>query len=241
MSSNSLIGRRVLITGAARGIGAATARELGKRGARVSLVGSEPELLTQLAAELGTDYVWYHADMTDCKQLDAAINATAVAFGGVDAVVANVDVGSHNPMAVDSANTHHCANEVDFEGLLMTAHATLPALQRNRGYFLIVASLASSAATPGMATYCSAAAEHLATGLQLEWSGRDVVVASAHPTWLGTDQVPDTETGLSTSADLSANLPDPLSVSISAERFAAALADAVAARRRDVHIPTPLR
>ena len=57
-------GRRVLITGAARGIGAATARRLHERGARLALPGLEPELLAEVAADCG-DAPWIECDVRD--------------------------------------------------------------------------------------------------------------------------------------------------------------------------------
>jgi NAD(P)-dependent dehydrogenase (short-subunit alcohol dehydrogenase family) len=242
MTPKSLVGRRVLITGAARGVGAATARELARRGARVSVVGLEPELLAQVASELGTGHVWNEADVTDLEQLEAAVTATTAAFGGLDAVVANAGIANHNPLAVGSTQAHLHTADVNFGGLLRTARASLTALQASRGYLLFVASVGSFAAMPGMATYCAtkAAAEHLASGLRLEWRGRGVMVASAHPTWLDTDLVRDTEKDLPTFAALRAKLPGPLGTTVTVERCAAALADAVAGRRRKVYVPRSL-
>ena len=57
---SSLAGRRVLITGAARGIGAALAERLHQRGARVALAGLEDDLLAEAAAK--ADATWWHCD-----------------------------------------------------------------------------------------------------------------------------------------------------------------------------------
>ena len=57
--SMNLADRVVLITGAARGIGAATARRLAQRGAHLSLVGREPEQLEALCRDLGPGHVWF--------------------------------------------------------------------------------------------------------------------------------------------------------------------------------------
>ena len=85
----SLAGRSVLITGAARGIGAALARKAAARGARVALVGLEPELLASVADELGPEHLWVEADVTDPAALKAAVQRTVETFGGLDIVVAN--------------------------------------------------------------------------------------------------------------------------------------------------------
>lgn len=242
MTRKSLAGRRVLITGGARGIGAATARELARRGARVSVVGLEPELLARVASELGTGHVWFEADVTNSEQLEEAVTATTAALGGLDAVVANAGIANSNPMAVGSVEAHVRTVEVNVGGLLRTARASLPALERNGGYLLFVASVGSFLAMPGMATYCAtkAAAEHLATGLRLEWRGRGVMVGSAHPTFLDTDLVRDHAREFPTFAALRARLPGPLGATVSAEECAAALADAIADRRRKVYVPRSL-
>ena len=66
--------RTVLITGAARGIGAETARRLAARGAKLALVGLEPELLERLAAELGDGAASWEADVRDPAALGRAVD-----------------------------------------------------------------------------------------------------------------------------------------------------------------------
>src|SRR5207248_5252680 len=87
----SVSARRVLITGAARGIGAATARRLADDGARVALVGLEPELLERVAAECG-GAPWWECDVSDRARVAHVANAAADALGGIDVVVANAGV-----------------------------------------------------------------------------------------------------------------------------------------------------
>src|SRR5829696_1877097 len=93
-------GKVVLVTGPARGIGAETARQLAARGARLSLVGLEPELLAALAAELGAGHVWFECDVTHQPSLDAAVAGAVRALGGLDVVVANAGVASNGTVAV---------------------------------------------------------------------------------------------------------------------------------------------
>ena len=74
----------VLITGAARGIGAAVARQMVADGARVALVGLEPALLAALTAELGASAAWWLADVTDQVALDIAVASAHAHFGRID-------------------------------------------------------------------------------------------------------------------------------------------------------------
>src|SRR5215211_6952280 len=98
-------GKVVLITGPARGIGAETARQLAARGARLSLVGLEPELLAALAEELGDGHVWFECDVTDQAALERAAAGTAEALGGIDVVIANAGIANHGTVAVAPVET----------------------------------------------------------------------------------------------------------------------------------------
>ena len=94
----------VMITGAARGIGAETARRAAAKGARVSLVGLEPERLRALADELGDRAAWFEADVTDQASMDGAVAGTVAAFGGIDVVLANAGVGNSGTVAISPAD-----------------------------------------------------------------------------------------------------------------------------------------
>src|SRR5947207_9664023 len=82
-------GRTIFITGAARGIGAASAERLHARGANVALVGLEPELLEENAAGLGDRAASFEADVTDLDALESAVRATVERFGAIDVAIAN--------------------------------------------------------------------------------------------------------------------------------------------------------
>src|SRR5687767_12493629 len=84
----------VFITGAARGIGAETARRLAARGAKVVLVGLEPDELASVARSCGSDALAVEADVTDSAALDAAVEQTVERFGGIDVVVANAGIAA---------------------------------------------------------------------------------------------------------------------------------------------------
>ena len=101
----SLTGRSVLITGAARGIGAELARKAAARGARVALVGLEPERLAALADELGPEHLWVEADVTDAEALKTAVQRTVDTFGALDIAVANAGIAPLTTVATASAHS----------------------------------------------------------------------------------------------------------------------------------------
>src|SRR4051812_22683353 len=94
----SLNGKVVLITGAARGIGEHTARLAASKGAKVALAGLEPERLEAIATELGAP--WFECDVTDQESVQAAVDGTVAALGGIDVVLANAGVASSGTVAV---------------------------------------------------------------------------------------------------------------------------------------------
>jgi hypothetical protein len=233
----------VLITGAARGIGAATAAELARRGARVSLVGIEPDLLRRNAEELGEQHMWVEADVTDQAALDAAVAATAQRFGGIDIVLANAGVANFGTIRTASPEAFARTIEINLVGVYRTVHATVPHLADSKGYVLIVASVASFVPLPGGAAYAAskAAVDSLASSLRPELAGYGVTVGSVHPSWIDTDLVRGAEDALPSFAKMRAELPWPANSTTSVEVCAAAFADAIEARKLRACVPRSAR
>src|SRR2546429_5611740 len=94
----TLQGKTVLITGAARGIGADAARRAAGRGARVAVVGLEPEELQSVAKDCGPQALWFEADVTDSAALEAAVQGTVDQTGGVEAGVPNPGIPARRPL-----------------------------------------------------------------------------------------------------------------------------------------------
>jgi NAD(P)-dependent dehydrogenase (short-subunit alcohol dehydrogenase family) len=238
----SLEGRVVMITGAARGIGAETARQLASRGARLSLVGLEPELLAERAAALGPGHLWFACDVTRQEQLEHAAAQTADQLGGIDVVIANAGIAPAGTLAVTPVAVQAKTIEVNLTGVLRTVVATLPHVAERRGQLVLIASAASFAALPGMAAYAAAKAgvEQLANVLRLELMHRGVSVCCVHPGWIDTDLMRDLEQDLATVRETMATLPGPFGRRTTVEACAAAIVDGIERRRRRVFVPRSL-
>ncbi len=187
----AVAGQVVVVTGAARGIGAATARALHARGARVALVGLEPERLDALAEELGADAAAFEADVTDRAALEAAVRGTVERFGGIDVVIANAGIAPVGTLATLDEDAWERTVEVNLLGVYRTIRAALPFVVERRGYVLAIGSLAAAIHLPAMSAYAASKAgvEALANALRLELAPRGVAVGCASFSFVDTDMV----------------------------------------------------
>lgn len=238
----SLTNKRVLITGAARGIGAETARQLAAGGAKVALVGLEPEKLKALAAELGAGHTWAECDVTNKDSMEAAVAHSVAALGGLDAVIANAGIASNGTVAISPVEALVKTVEVNLIGVIQTVSATLPAITQSRGYYLIVSSAAALKSMPGTSAYAASklGVDHFASAFRLEVAHKGVDVGVVYPAWVDTDIVRDQQRDLASFDEARRKLPWPFNVMTSVEECAAAFADAVATRRRKTYVPKAL-
>ena len=235
----SISDKVILITGAARGIGAQTARLAVARGARVALVGLEPDRLAALRAELGPRHAWFEADVTDQASLDAAVAGTVRALGRIDVVVANAGIANRGTVAVGDVEALARTVEVNLTGVIRTASATAGALIASRGYLLLISSAAAFAALPGMAAYAASKAgvEQFGNAVRLELAHHGVRVGIAHPSWIDTDLVRDARADLPSFETALTRLPWPVGSTTSADECAAALVHGIERRRRRIYVP----
>ena len=180
-----------MVTGAARGLGAALAERLAARGARLALVGLEPERLRELAGALGPEASDWRANVTDADALAEVAAAVRDRYGRVDIVVSNAGIAAGGFVRSSDPDTYDRVIEVNLMGSIRTARAFLPALLDSRGYLLQVASVAALAPTPGMSAYgtSKAGVEAFAHALGAEVAGRGVDVGVAYLSWTDTDMV----------------------------------------------------
>src|SRR3954462_8825319 len=196
-ANRSLAARRVLITGAARGIGAALARRLHSRGARVAVAGLEPELLAGVAASV--DGRWWECDVADRVEVDATVEAAAAEIGGLDIVVANAGIAAQLPLVGGDPTIFEKIVAVNLLGSYYTLRAAGQHISHPNGYALAVSSLGAAVHLPLMSAYSASKAgvEALGNTLRQELRPSGARVGVAYFAELDTDM---TERGFSTEA-----------------------------------------
>jgi NAD(P)-dependent dehydrogenase (short-subunit alcohol dehydrogenase family) len=184
-------GRTVFITGAARGIGAETARRLHGKGANVALVGLEPERLEELAAKLGDRAAAFEADVTDSDALQRAVKATMERFGAIDVGIANAGIAYTGPLATAPIEQVERTLAVNFLGVWRTDRALIGQITERKGYLLNIASLAAVSHAPMMGPYTAAKSgvEALTDALRIETAPSGARVGCAYFGFIDTDLV----------------------------------------------------
>lgn len=191
MSKVSLHGQVAVVTGAARGVGELLARKLSARGAKVALVGLEPDELKRVSGRLHGESDHWHADVTDHEAMTRVAREVKERFGKVDIVVANAGVASGGPFAESDPAAWRRVIEVNLIGSAVTGRAFLPVLVESRGYLLQIASLAALTPAPLMSAYCASKSgvEAYAHSLRAEVGHKGVRVGVGYLSWTDTDMV----------------------------------------------------
>ncbi len=241
-TTRPITGQVVLVTGAARGIGAAAAKQLAARGAKLALVGLEPDELAQVAAECGPDAAWFEADVTDTSAIEAAVAGTVERFGGIDVVIANAGIATGGSVRdIDPAAWERVV-EVNLLGSWRTVRAALPHVIERRGYVLQVASVAAIAHAPFMSAYCTSKAgvEAFADCLRTEVAHLGVDVGVAYFSWIDTDMVrgADERSGM---AGMRQKISGPIGKTYPLSDVADAVTQGVERRARHVTVPSWVR
>jgi NAD(P)-dependent dehydrogenase (short-subunit alcohol dehydrogenase family) len=146
----TLDGKVALITGASRGIGAATAHALAGEGARLGLASRSGD-------DLGLDgAVAQPCDVRDPEQVEAIVGATVERFGRLDILVSNAGVGAYGPFLELPPPHLEEMIDVNVKGTLYAVRAALPHLiQSGEGDVVTLASEAGRRGLPYEATYCA--------------------------------------------------------------------------------------
>ncbi|WP_299472111.1 SDR family NAD(P)-dependent oxidoreductase [uncultured Roseibium sp.] len=132
--------KTALVTGAARGIGLATAHLMLKRGWQVAMLDRDAEELTVAAQDL-EDAKPFVCDVSDQNQVEAAISAILESFGRLDAVVNNAGVAMFGPMEETDFDSWRTVMATNLDGIFLVSQAAFPALKETRGALVNIASI----------------------------------------------------------------------------------------------------
>jgi NAD(P)-dependent dehydrogenase (short-subunit alcohol dehydrogenase family) len=180
-----MTGKRVLITGASRGIGAAAARAFAAQGAQVALAARSGAAVEELAREIGASALAVPCDVADYAQVEAAVQATVNAFGGLDVLIGNA--GVIEPIApMEKADPAAWGKVIDInlKGVFYGMRAALPVMvAAGGGTVLTISSGAAHNPLEGWSHYCAskAGAAMLTDCLHKEAQGQGIRAMGLSP------------------------------------------------------------
>jgi len=189
-----LAGRRALVTGSGRGIGAVLAEGLARAGAEVVLNGrDEPRLLAardRLAEETGAVVHASVFDVTDAGAVRAAVGRVRAELGPVDILVNNTGIQHREPITEVSPEVFRRVLDVNLTGAFLVAQAVAPGMiERGYGKIVNVCSVQSTLARPGIAAYAASKGglSMLTKSMCAEWASHGITVNGLAPGYVITE------------------------------------------------------
>ncbi|MER7404895.1 SDR family oxidoreductase [Streptomyces sp. NPDC000070] len=195
-SQGTLDGKAALVTGASRGIGAATALRLAREGADVAVGyvnGKEAaEDVVRAVEALGRRAVAVRADAADAGEAAGAVTAAADALGGLDVLVNNAGVGVLGPLETLSLADVDRVLAVNVRGVFLTSQAAAARMPEGGRIITIGSCMAHRVPGPGGTLYAmsKAALAGMTKALARELGGRGVTANLVHPGPIDTDMNP---------------------------------------------------
>ncbi|MBK6576166.1 MAG: SDR family oxidoreductase [Sandaracinaceae bacterium] len=194
MSIFDFSGKRVVVTGASRGLGRELALGFARAGADLVLTARQQPLLEQLASEvraLGREALVVPADLATREGADALIAAT-LAGGPVDVLINNAGYSEPLPFVDASDEVWERVMAINVMGVVrLTRGLGAAMLARGQGSVVMVGSVLGRTAIPGASPYITSkgAIEQLTRALGVEWARRGVRVNALAPGFMDTDMV----------------------------------------------------
>jgi NAD(P)-dependent dehydrogenase (short-subunit alcohol dehydrogenase family) len=195
MPDYDLNGKVALVTGAARGIGYETARQIHMRGASVAVVDLDAAEAREAAERIGPRAIGIGADVTDMGAMQAAVAETVERFGGLDVAVANAGIAQSTVATVRGIGAEEWERvfEVDLLGVWRTVRAALPQIVERQGYVVVVSSAYAFVNGILNSPYAAAKAgvEALGRSLRAELVPLGASAGVAYFGWIDTKMVQD--------------------------------------------------
>ncbi len=196
---DNVTGKTIAITGAARGIGHATAKALLIRGARVVIGDRDVAILEPAITELSRygQVTGHPLDVTDPASFATFLDkARADGSGHIDVLINNAGVMPVGPFLEQSEQAIRSSIEVNFSGVLTGCRLVLPEMvKRRRGHIINIASMAGMVAVPGQVVYAGTkfAVVGLTTAMADEFAPQGVDVTVVMPTFTNTELIAGTK------------------------------------------------
>jgi NAD(P)-dependent dehydrogenase (short-subunit alcohol dehydrogenase family) len=192
MSTQQIHGKVALVTGAQKGIGFETAKELQRRGAQVAMVDLDLAAVERSAAEIGDRTLAIEADVTDLEAMKDVVARVSEQLGPISIVVANAGIAPPTePMHVIDNEAFERVVEVDLMGVWRTVRPALPQVIEQQGHIVVVASVYAFMngvlATPY--AMAKAGVEALGRSLRVELAPHGASAGVAYFGFIDTDMV----------------------------------------------------
>jgi NADP-dependent 3-hydroxy acid dehydrogenase YdfG len=159
-----LVGQVAAVTGAARGIGKATAKAFVDQGMKVAIGDLDADLAVEAATELGDNAAGFALDVTRRDSFEAFVDGAEQRFGPLDVLVNNAGIMPVGRFVDEDDATAMRMIDINLHGVIYGMKIALPRMQaRDRGHIVNIASQAGKYGTPGGATY--SATKHAVIGL----------------------------------------------------------------------------
>jgi NAD(P)-dependent dehydrogenase (short-subunit alcohol dehydrogenase family) len=195
VSLYDLNGKVALVTGAARGIGFETARQMHLRGASVAVLDLNAEEAREAAERIGPRAIGLAGDVTDQGAMLAAVADVVEKFGGLDVAVANAGIAQKQFATARGLSGEEWERvfEVDLLGVWRTARAALSQIVERRGQMVVVSSVYAFANGMGNSPYAVAKAgvESLGRALRVELAPHGASATVAYFGWVDTKLLQD--------------------------------------------------
>ncbi len=187
----NVAGQTVLVTGAARGLGRETALAFARAGADVALGLREKngsDLVDEIT-QLGRRALPLQMDVTDLRQIAAAVDETVARFGRIEVLVNNAGIAPENLAEHVTEPDFDATCLVNLKGTFFASQAAgRVMIRQGRGRIINLSSQAGLVALPGESVYCmtKAAISHLTRCLAVEWGRYGITVNAVAPTFIET-------------------------------------------------------